>query len=553
MSQDALKVGIIADDKTGKGIASAQKSIKGLEKTVVGLGKSFATVFAGQKLYSYGKTAAKAFADDQKSALLLTKAVDNLGLSFENNRVSDFIANMEKASGIVDGELRPAMQSLLTTTGSVNKSQLLLSQAIDISRGSGVDLNTVVDDLTKAYIGQRRGIEKYKLGLTRAELSTMSFTEVQKALNKQFDGSSAAYLETYSGQLDILTVAVDNAKESIGKGIFDAIANANGGSTPADAVAGIENVTNAINGLVSTTGLAIGALTTLYRGFNSFIDEAGKAFFTVATFGRYYYETYKAPTTTTFQDEDIQSRQHDAYKNAAKRKAAEDAAAKRAREIAAQNAKLLAAQRANTAEMKKQALLKKQSTLFDLEQIQLVAALKGQLSTEDRKRVELQLALLQGNEDVAKRLSTEIANSIDKTGNLAKYLQTLPDANNPFKNWDAYLTAIEERIKKLNINPSGGGGTGGTGGTGGGTGAGTGTGQGGSVIDSYVPNTNYVPMPSVADIGRLAAPMSHGSSTIGDYLNVTLNIDSKEVASAVQTQALNGNISTINRAFGNFS
>jgi len=152
------------------------------------------------------------------------------------------------------------------------------------------------------------------------------------------------------------------------------------------------------------------------------------------------------------------------------------------------------ATKALTAEQKKQALLKKQGAIFDMEQIQLVAALKGNLSDEERKRVELQLALLQGNEEAAKKLTSEVANSIDKTGNLAKYLQTLPDANNPFKNWNTYLDAIEDQAARIaamgsNVSAAAGTGTNVSTGTVGGT---SGLDFGGHQIGSAVPITPQV-------------------------------------------------------------
>jgi hypothetical protein len=122
--------------------------------------------------------------------------------------------------------------------------------------------------------------------------------------------------------------------------------------------------------------------------------------------------------------------------------AAEKAAAKRAKELAALQTKQVKAQKALTAEQKKQALAKKQSALFDLEQIGIIAALKGNLSEEERDRLKLQLAVIQGNDTEATALSQKIANSIDSTGKLALSLRTLPDANNPFKSWDAFLDTI---------------------------------------------------------------------------------------------------------------
>jgi hypothetical protein len=115
---------------------------------------------------------------------------------------------------------------------------------------------------------------------------------------------------------------------------------------------------------------------------------------------------------------------------------------KLAKEQAALQKKMLDAQKKNTAELKKQATAKKQNSLFDLEIIQRVAALQGKITEEEKLRLNLQLALLTGNEKVAADLAGKLADSIDKTGKLKLWLTTLPDANNPFKGWDAFLDSI---------------------------------------------------------------------------------------------------------------
>jgi hypothetical protein len=122
-------------------------------------------------------------------------------------------------------------------------------------------------------------------------------------------------------------------------------------------------------------------------------------------------------------------------------------AAKAEKDAKARAAAIVKSQKANTAELKKQALTKKQSALFDMEQIQLIAALKGNISKEDKLRLELQLALITGNTTEADKLSKQLAMAIDSTGNLAKYLTTLPDANNPFKSWDAFLDSVLAKAK----------------------------------------------------------------------------------------------------------
>jgi hypothetical protein len=74
-----------------------------------------------------------------------------------------------------------------------------------------------------AYVGQTRGLRKYSLGLSQAELKTMSFADVQKRLTKQFSGANAQYLTTYAGKMGILSNAAGEAQETIGKGLVDAL------------------------------------------------------------------------------------------------------------------------------------------------------------------------------------------------------------------------------------------------------------------------------------------------------------------------------------------
>ena len=92
---------------------------------------------------------------------------------------------------------------------------------------------------------------------------------------------------------------------------------------------------------------------------------------------------------------------------------------------------------------------KKLASIFDQEQIQIMAALQGKITDEERKRLELMLAVQQGNVNEAQRLANELANIQGKTSMLATYLRTLPDAKNPFASWSDYLKAIEAQISRI--------------------------------------------------------------------------------------------------------
>jgi hypothetical protein len=532
-----LRIDLAAEFKGKKAFKEADKATTSLDKAVGKLGKQIASVFAASKIIAFGKASLNAFVADEKAANQLSVAVKNLGLAFAQPQINDYITKLESTTGILDDQLRPAFQALLTTTGSLTKSQELLGLAIEGARGSGKDLTTVATDLAQAYVGNTRGLRKYNLGLTQAELKTASFAKVQAKFQQQFGGANQAYLATYAGKLEILTVASDRAKETIGKGLVDAL-NLAGGQD-----GDIQDIANAMQSLSTYTadvirglGVLSGKISGLGGGFLGKIIEFGMQNSIPNLLAKIGKESQNVATgASTIGDYNMSS---DAKKYAAARAKAEADAKKRAMDLAK-------ATKSNTAELKKQAILKKAGSIFDLEQIQLIAALKGKLSDEDRKRVELQFALLTGNTKEAQLLTYELAKAQGLTDEIAKSLASLPQAANPFASWSAYLDELMAKARSVasmgaapstNLFSS--------------AYMGTGTGQGGSVMDNYlasIPQTNVASMPSTADIARLAAPIGRGSSTIGDYLNVTLQIDGKTIASALQDTSLSGIGSSVNR------
>ena len=55
---------------------------------------------------------------------------------------------MSRSAAVADDELRPALATLVQSTGSLEYSQELLSSALDISASTGKDLTSVTDALS---------------------------------------------------------------------------------------------------------------------------------------------------------------------------------------------------------------------------------------------------------------------------------------------------------------------------------------------------------------------------------------------------------------------
>jgi hypothetical protein len=525
-----ITIGIAAEFKGKKAFNDASKATTGLEKAVGKLGKQIAGVFAVTKVVAFGKASLKAFVEDEAAATRLASAVKNLGMAFEQPEIDRYIQKLEASSGIADDSLRPALQALLTTTQSLSESQKILGIALDVSRGSGRELTQVTQDLAQAYVGNTRGLRKYNLGLTQAELKTISFADVQARLSKQFTGANAAYLETYAGKLSILTVAAGNAQEVIGKGLVDALvlAGSKDGDVQdvADAMATLSlNTADAIRGV----GVLAGKLNGLSGGF---LGEVLKGAATATGLNLLRSIGANSNTTRPRANRNVTGRNNTTLF---------DADAAKAKKLEADRLKVVKAQEAllkkQTAELKRQALTKKQSALFDLEQIQLVAALQGKLSKEEQDRVKLQLALLTGNTTEADKLSQKIAMTIDSTGKLAAYLKTLPDAKNPFLGWDEWLKNFTKNLASV-------------------TGSAIPTTQGAITPAPSIPSTNASPVENPLrgmDTGAIAQLLQGGYKvTDRDGMNqqIIVQIDGKAIASAVQNQGLQGNNPIINRLGG---
>ena len=253
----------IAAEYTGnKAFKQAETATQKLEKSVAKLGKQLAGVFAASKLYAFGKQSVKAFAADEKAARSLALALANTGNAFAAIGVEKFIADLQRATGVLDDELRPAFRTLLTATGDVKKSQDGLALALDIAAGTGKDLGAVSMALAKAYGGQTTALSRLGAGLTKATLKTGDMDVIIGQLTDKFKGQALAAAEGYSGAIAKIAVASNNAKEIIGKDLLDAMQMIAGKD-------GIGGATTAMEGFATQIGNAIYGIGVLITKLKS--------------------------------------------------------------------------------------------------------------------------------------------------------------------------------------------------------------------------------------------------------------------------------------------
>jgi len=426
----------------GKGLAKGRKDINAFQKTVGNLAKSFIGLYSATKLAQFGKSSVKAFLADDKAAKSLGKTLDNTGNSFAKIGVEKFIQSLQRQTGVLDDQLRPAFQTLLVATGSVTKAQEGLTTALDVAAGTGLDVESVTKAIAKAYAGNTTALGKMIPGIDKAVLASKDLNAINKELAKLFGGQAAVAAGTYAGQMDILKASAADAKETIGKGLVTAIELLANGQSLDKATAKMDTLAQSIADITVGLADAISKLGVLEAGnvkmnrFAFFGPILGPVISSLEKGGQ-TNRANKAAGAPVLDPKQLMAQDKAAKAKAAADKKALDAAKK----LAALTKK---------AEMDKLAL-KKAGTTFDLAQIQIQAALKYGIDNETRLRLLLQKALLDEDVAAAAKLQAALIANEAKTKELANLLATLPKADDPFADWPAIIARINGLLKDLKI------------------------------------------------------------------------------------------------------
>jgi hypothetical protein len=224
-----LKLSILADvDQLKKSLNTANTDVDSSATKMLDFGKKAGLAFAaagaaaGAYAIKIGIDGVKAAIEDEASQNKLANALENAtgATNAQIAATEASILKMSLATGVADDKLRPALQRLAISTGDISKAQDLLTVALDVATATGKPLETVANAIGKAYDGNTAALGKLGIGLSAAELKTMTFTDVQQKLTDLFGGAAAANAETYQGKIAILKVSFDEAKETIGTGLL---------------------------------------------------------------------------------------------------------------------------------------------------------------------------------------------------------------------------------------------------------------------------------------------------------------------------------------------
>ena len=467
-----------------KGLQRATKELKGFDKVIAS--SKFATKAA---LVTAGIASAYALDRLAKSSVRAALEQERLDKSVEQSltsinelgslaSVKTLIADLQTATNITEDQLTPALNGLIISTGNLGKAQNLLSVAIDTSKGSGVDLLSVTDALGKANRGQFRALGQLGLGFNAVTAEEMGLAEITDYLTLKFGGAAKRATETFGSKLDDLKISAGEAQENLGQGFI----------TAAEIIMGSSNSTDVFGAKLELLGLnggyiLIGIADKVVKIQDKF-DGLSKKINSDPILKFFFGSAKSIPVLGGWIDgfrglAEDGKRIAESSKETVEQTEEQKAAAAKLAALQAKFDKFAAAaldkQKKLTKEKAAQAALDKKKaeleSMFDIDKINLQAALSRKLSGEDELRVKLLQKLADGTKDAVDeaqkyadvlkviedgQITTEEVEMLAKkwgmtTTGVLLYLQQLFAANDELRKMLALVAQLATAYKMITI------------------------------------------------------------------------------------------------------
>ena len=216
---------------SAKGSKQAQKDItklgKDFDKFAKRSVKAFGVAAAASAAFAtkVGVDAVRAAMDDQKSQALLASTLRNTVGATDAAIASteQYITALQKEVSVADDELRPALATLARATGDVASAQALLGTALNISAGTGKDLQSVSLALSKAVNGNLGALTRLGIPLDANIIKTKNLNKALEIINGTFKDQADIRAKTLEFRLIGLQIAYGEILETLGYALLPVI------------------------------------------------------------------------------------------------------------------------------------------------------------------------------------------------------------------------------------------------------------------------------------------------------------------------------------------
>lgn len=469
----------VAAEFTGKkAFQQADTATQKLTKTAKTLGKTLGVAFSSAAILGFAKSSIKAAveaqAQQERLAKLLKVTVGATDLQIRS--LNDQAAALEKVGVVSAGNITQTQSQLATFNLQLSTIEKLTPAILDYvtaekgAAASADQFKSMTNGLAQALSGNFASLTKTGFILDENTKSIIKngteaerVEEIVKVLNSTYKGFNESLRQTSAGQLAALANAAENAKTIIGEGLVDAFKLLSQDTSIEQLNAGLEKTALYIADITRGVGVFIQKLKDIpvagkafqipLEGYIQAIPVLGSYINILADLGK---EQRRVSGLSAFPVSPyyLKKQAEAEAKRAAKAKANDAAKVAAEKKLAA--AKLAADKKAAAAKIKADKLaaanakkLSKAQSIFDIDRIQIAAALKGKISEEEKIRLNLMQAILDEDAKKAEDLEKKLEDIQKKNAEIAETLANIPAANDPFAAWTSTLSDVASRLAAI--------------------------------------------------------------------------------------------------------
>jgi hypothetical protein len=216
-----------------KGSKAAARDINKLgqsfDKFAGKVGKAFVIAGAAAAAFAVkiGTDAVKGAMADQKQQVALATALRNTtGATDEAIAATvKYLDAKELLVGVDNAELIPSLQTLVQATKDVTQAQILQNLALDISAGTGKNLEAVSLALAKAIGGNVGALTRLGVPLDAAAVKSKDLNGILVSLGETFAGQAGKRAETFEFRMMRLQLAFNQVLDQLGYAFIPVLEN----------------------------------------------------------------------------------------------------------------------------------------------------------------------------------------------------------------------------------------------------------------------------------------------------------------------------------------
>jgi len=213
----------------------------------------FGIAFSAKEVVNFTKESINAFAETERSAVVLNNTLKNFGVSDEGIKsIEETVDRLEKLTSFDDSQIRSALSNAVIKLGDVNLAMKTVEVGMEVARARNIDLNDAVQRLSLGLLGNARGLKDLGINIKdfgdNAQLTAEQKLAILDTVLNKVKGSVDEFNKSTSGSMEKMKTSFENFKEAVGRELAPMVKDVTDAT-----VTMLDKITDAMNKSIDAT------------------------------------------------------------------------------------------------------------------------------------------------------------------------------------------------------------------------------------------------------------------------------------------------------------